>query len=157
MTDKNIKQVKEFLEARGIKTAILAFEETTRTSELAAKAIGCEVAQIAKSLVFITDKKAAVLVIASGKSRVDTAKLAKKLEASEARIADVKTVKEATGFPIGGVPPVAHNRPLRTFIDPRLMSFPVVYAAAGTPNAIIGIAPEDLKNVTSAEVSDVFE
>ena len=156
MTDKNIKQVKEFLEARGIKTTILAFEETTRTSELAAKAIGCEVAQIAKSLVFITDEKAVVLVIASGKSRVDTGKLAKKLEASEVKIADAKTVKEVTGFPIGGVPPVAHSKPLRTFIDASLMSFPVVYAAAGTPNAIIGISPEDLKNVTSAEVADVF-
>jgi len=157
LTDKNIKQVKEFLEARGIKTTILSFKETTRTSELAAKAIGCEVAQIAKSLVFITDEKAAVLVIASGKSRVDTRKLAKKLEASEVKIADAKTVKEVTGFPIGGVPPVAHDKPLRTFIDAHLMSFPVVYAAAGTPNAIIGISPEDLKNVTSAEVADVFE
>jgi len=157
LTDKNIKQVKEFLEARGIKTTVLAFEETTRTSELAAKAIGCEVAQIAKSLVFITDEKAVVLVIASGKSRVDTGKLAKKLEASVVKIADAKTVKEVTGFPIGGVPPVAHSKPLRTFIDASLMSFPVVYAAAGTPNAIIGISPEDLKNVTSAEVADVFE
>ena len=157
MTDKNIKQVKEFLEARCIKTTVLDFEETTRTSELAAKAIGCEVAQIAKSLVFITDEKAVVLVIASGKSRVDTGKLAKKLEASVVKIADAKTVKEVTGFPIGGVPPVAHSKPLRTFIDASLMSFPVVYAAAGTPNAIIGISPEDLKNVTSAEVADVFE
>ena len=157
MTDKNIRQVREFLEAQGIKAKILAFEETTRTSELAAKAIGCKVAQIAKSLVFITNEKAAVLVIASGKSRVDTRKLAEKLGTSEAKIADAKTVKEATGFSIGGVPPVAHNKPLTTFIDARLMSFPVVYAAAGTPNAVFGIAPEDLKNVTSAEVADVFE
>jgi len=157
LTDENIKQVKEFLEARGIKVTILAFEETTRTSELAAKAIGCEVAQIAKSLVFITDEGTAVLVIASGKSRVDTRKLAEKLGTSEVKIADAKTVKEVTGFPIGGVPPVAHNNPLRTFIDDHLMSFPVVYAAAGTPNAIIGISPKDLKNVTSAEVADVFE
>jgi len=157
LTDKNIRQVREFLEAQGIKAKILAFEETTRTSELAAKAIGCKVAQIAKSLVFITNEKAAVLVIASGKSRVDTRKLAEKLGTSEAKIADAKTVKEATGFSIGGVPPVAHNKPLTTFIDARLMSFPVVYAAAGTPNAVFGIAPEDLKNVTSAEVADVFE
>jgi len=157
LTDKNIKQVKEFLEARDTKVKILAFEETTRTSELAARAIGCDVAQIAKSLVFIIDEKDAVLVIASGKSRVDTRKLAEKLGASDVKIADAKTVKETTGFPIGGVPPVAHNKPLRTFIDARLMSFPVVYAAAGTPNAIFGIAPEDLKNITSAEVADVFE
>ena len=157
MDDRNIKQVKEFLEARGIKPTILAFEETTRTSELAARAIGCDVAQIAKSLVFIADEKDAVLVIASGKSRVDTRKLARMLGASEVKIADAKTVKEVTGFPVGGVPPVAHSKPLRTFIDASLMSFPVVYAAAGTPNAIIGISPEDLKNVTSAEVADVFE
>ena len=157
MTDKNIKQVKEFLDARGIRVSILTFKETTRTSELAAKAIRCEVDQIAKSLLFIADKETAVLVIASGKSRVDTRKLAEKLGASEVKIADAKTVKEVTGFPIGGVPPVAHSRPLRTFIDARLMSSPVAYAAAGTPNAIIGISPEDLKNVTSAEVADVFE
>jgi len=157
LDDRNIKQVKEFLEARGIKPKILAFEETTRTSELAAKAIGCDVAQIAKSLVFIADEKDAALVIASGKSRVDTRKLARMLGASEVKIADAKTVKEVTGFPVGGVPPVAHNRPLRTFIDARLMDFPVVYAAAGTPNAIFGIAPKDLRNVTSAEVADVFE
>ena len=157
MTEKNIKQVKEFLEARGINVTILNFKETTRTSELAAKAIGCEVSQIAKSLVFIPDRTSAVLVIASGKSRVDTRKLAEKLGASEARIADAKTVKETTGFPIGGVPPVAHNKSLRTFIDARLMSYPVVYAAAGTPNAILGISSEDLKKVTGAEVADVFE
>ncbi len=157
MADKNIKRVKEFLEAQGIKTTILAFEETTRTSELAARAIGCDVAQIAKSLVFITDTKDAVLVIASGKSRVDTKKLADKLGALDVKIADAKTVKESTGFPIGGVPPVAHNKPLRTFIDARLMSYPVVYAAAGTPNAILGISSEDLKKVAGAEVADVFE
>lgn len=156
MADKNIKRVKEFLEAQGIKTTILAFEETTRTSELAARAIGCDVAQIAKSLVFITDTKDAVLVIASGKSRVDTKKLADKLGALDVKIADAKTVKESTGFPIGGVPPVAHNKPLRTFIDARLMSYPVVYAA-GTPNAILGISSEDLKKVAGAEVADVFE
>jgi len=149
--------VKEFLEARGINITILNFKETTRTSELAAKAIGCEVPQIAKSLVFIADGTSAVLVIASGRSRVDTRKLAEKLGASEARIADAKTVKEVTGFPIGGVPPVAHNKPLKTFIDARLMSFPIVYAAAGTPNAIIGIAPQDLKNATSGELADIFE
>ena len=97
------------------------------------------------------------MVIASGKSRVDTRKLAEKLGASEARIADAKTVKEVTGFPIGGVPPVAHNKPLKTFIDARLMSFPIVYAAAGTSNAIIGIAPQDLKNATSGELADIFE
>jgi len=157
LTDKNIKQVKEFLEARGINVTILNFKETTRTSELAAKAIGCEVSQIAKSLVFIADRTSAVLVIASGKSRVDTRKLAEKLGASEARIANAKTVKEVTGFPIGGVPPVAHNKPLKTFIDARLMSFPIVYAAAGTSNAIIGIAPQDLKNATSGELADIFE
>jgi len=157
LADKNIKRVKEFLEAQGIKTTILAFEETTRTSELAARAIGCDVAQIAKSLVFITDTKDAVLVIASGKSRVDTKKLADKLGASEVKIADAKTVKDSTGFPIGGVPPVAHNKSLRTFIDARLMSYPVVYAAAGTPNAILGISSEDLKKVTGAEVAAVFE
>lgn len=100
-----------------------------------------------------------ILVIASGRKSVDTGKLAERLGSGKekVRIADAKTVKQVTGFPVGGVPPVAHDNPLRTILDPSLMQFQVVYAAAGTPNAVFGIDPKELIKMTGAELAEIFQ
>ncbi|MGA3110242.1 MAG: YbaK/EbsC family protein [Candidatus Bathyarchaeia archaeon] len=153
----NVLRVKEFIKSRGVEAEIVTFNESTRTSELAAATIGCEVAQIAKSLVFIADDQETILVIASGRNRVDTEKLAERVGNRRVKIADAKTVKRVTGFPVGGVPPVGHSHPLRTILDPTLMKFRLVYAAAGTPNAVFGINPRDLKELTGAELAEVFQ
>jgi len=154
--NENVLRVKEFMRSRGVGVEIVTFDESTRTSELAASAIGCEVAQIAKSLVFILDDQEPILVIASGRNRVDTERLAERVGNRRVKIADAKTVKQVTGFPVGGVPPVAHSEPIRTILDPTLMQFKIVYAAAGTPNAVFGIHPEELRRLSGAELVDVF-
>ncbi len=153
----NTLRVKEFIRSRGIEVEIVTFDESTRTSELAAATIGCEVAQIAKSIVFIVDDEQPILVIASGPNRVDTEKLADQVGSEKVKIADAKTVKRVTGFPVGGVPPVAHDSQLRTILDPSLMRFQVVFAAAGTPNTVFGISPKELKELTSGEFAEVFQ
>jgi Cys-tRNA(Pro) deacylase len=153
----NVTRVKESLESRGIKVEVLKFEESTRTSELAARAIGCDVAQIAKSLLFVIDDRDPVLVIASGRNKVDTTKLAQRVGNLSVKIADAKRVKQITGFPIGGVPPVAHRNALRTILDPSLLRFNLIYAAAGMPNAVFGIDPRVLQKLTGAELAEVFQ
>ncbi|MFZ5828024.1 MAG: YbaK/EbsC family protein [Bacillota bacterium] len=112
---RNAERVQEALRSRGAKGQVIEFEATTRTSADAAAAIGATVAQIAKSLVFMAGEEL-VLVIASGTNRVSMAKLAALLGAPVRR-PDGDTVKQRTGFPIGGVPPVGHDTPLRTLID----------------------------------------
>lgn len=121
--------------------------QTTRTAADAAKAIGCEVAQIAKSLVFRSGDEA-VLVIASGTNRVDAARLG-------LTKADADFVREKTGFAIGGVPPVGHISPIRTLIDEDLLRFDRIWAAAGTPNAVFELSPSDLPRITGGAVVNI--
>lgn len=155
MAHPNIERVRERLREQGIETQPVEFAESTRTSADAAAAIGTTVAQIAKSLVFMADGKP-VLVIASGANRVDTKKLGALLNARITR-ADADAVRQATGFPIGGVPPVAHATPLRTLIDEDLLTYPSIWAAAGTPNAVFETTPADLVKMTNGQVADLKE
>ena len=133
---------------------VVEFEASTRTSADAAAAIGCTVAEIAKSLVFRSASGGPVLVIASGVNRVDEKKvralLGEKIERAEADF-----VREATGFAIGGVPPLGHATPPTVLIDSDLERFPSVWAAAGTPNAVFKITPPDLIRLTQGRVADV--
>lgn len=127
---------------------VLEFEASTRTAADAAAAIGCTVAQIAKSLVFRTVAGARpVLVITSGANRVDVERVATELGEPIAR-ADADFVREATGFAIGGVPPVGHARSPVVLIDADLLRYPRIWAAAGTPNAVFGLTPDDLVRLT---------
>ncbi len=151
----NVERVRASLHERGIEAQPIEFAESTRTSAEAAAAIGTTVAQIAKSLVFLADG-APVLVIASGVNRVDTKKLAALLQAKITR-ADADAVRQATGFPIGGVPPTGHTSSLRTVIDDDLMTFDVIWAAAGTPNAVFQTTPADLQAMTGGQVADIKE
>jgi prolyl-tRNA editing enzyme YbaK/EbsC (Cys-tRNA(Pro) deacylase) len=149
------RRVHEALAARGIGFEVKEFPESTRTSAEAAAAIGCAVAQIAKSLVFRgAESGEAVLIIASGANRVDPAK-AKALLGEAIERADAEFVRSATGFVIGGVPPLGHDRPLRTLIDDDLLAFDVIWAAAGTPNAVFRLSPADLSALTGGHVGVV--
>lgn len=134
---------------------VLEFEESTRTAADAAAAVGCTVGQIAKSLVFMASESGRpVLVITSGSVRVDEAKVSALLgEAIERATADF--VRDTTGFAIGGVPPVAHQRPPVVFVDSNLLEYDVLWAAAGTPNAVFQLTPDDLVRLSGGTVSDV--
>ncbi len=155
MTHPNIERVRERLREQGIEAQPVEFAESTRTSADAAAAIGTTVAQIAKSLVFMANGQP-LLVIASGANRVDTKKLGALLDARITR-ADADAVRQATGFPIGGVPPLGHTTPLRTLIDEDLLAFTSIWAAAGTPNAVFETTPADLVKMTNGQVADLKE
>jgi Cys-tRNA(Pro) deacylase len=133
---------------------VLEFETSTRTSEDAAAAVGCTVAEIAKSLIFRAADGRPVLVIASGANRVDEKKV-RALLGQKIERADADFVRTATGYAIGGVPPVGHATPPIVLIDSDLQDFPAVWAAGGTPSAVFRIAPADLARLTQGRVADV--
>jgi len=139
----------------GPRFTVLEFDASTRTSAEAAAAIGCEVAEIAKSLVFKGARTGRpVLVVASGTNRVDEKKVAALIGKKIGR-ADAEFVREATGFAIGGVPPVGHATPPLTLIDEDLFRFEAIWAAAGTPNAVFKLTPAELQELTGGEVAAV--
>lgn len=142
------------LHAKGVPTKILEFPQGTRTAQDAAAAVGTTVGQIVKSLVFLADGHP-VLVLASGANRVDVHKLARAVGAVRVEKAGAEAVREATGFTIGGVPPVGHARPLSVYIDQDLLQYDTVYAAAGTPNAVFAIEPRLLQQITAGRVADL--
>jgi len=133
---------------------VLEFDLGTRTAADAAAAIGCTVAQIAKSLVFRANSGKSVLVIASGVNRVNEKKAAALVGESIAR-ADAEFVREATGFAIGGVPPVGHATTPVALIDQDLMAFEEIWAAAGTPNAVFRLTPADLVALTQGTIAAI--
>ena len=140
--------------AHGVQIAVTRFPSTTRTAQDAAREIGCTVAEIVKSLVFLADG-APVIALCSGADRVDEAKLTQAIGASSVRRATADEAKTATGYAIGGVPPFAHEGDLRVVIDRGLLEFATVWAAAGLPDAVFPIAPADLLRLASATVADV--
>ena len=133
---------------------VLELDASTRTSEEAAAAIGCTVAEIAKSLIFRAADGRPVLVIASGTNRVDEKKV-QALLGQKIERADADLVRAATGYAIGGVPPVGHATAPIVLIDGDLQRFAWVWAAAGTPNAVFCITPADLIRLTQGRVADV--
>jgi Cys-tRNA(Pro) deacylase len=147
-------RVQQALEAMGIAASIAEFPQGTKTAQDAARAIGTALGQIVKSLVFVADDRP-VLVLASGSNRVDLTKLARLAAASRVERAGADLVRSATGFAIGGVPPVGLASPLEVYVDRDLLQYPVVYAAAGTPTAIFPIAPPELVRITSGRSGDL--
>jgi prolyl-tRNA editing enzyme YbaK/EbsC (Cys-tRNA(Pro) deacylase) len=133
---------------------VVEFDASTRTSEDAAAAIGCTVAEIAKSLIFRSAQGRPVLVIASGVNRIDEGKVQALLGGKIGR-ADADFVRDMTGYGIGGVPPVGHATPPIVLIDRELERFAAVWAAAGTPNAVFRITPADLVRLTQGQVADI--
>ena len=133
---------------------VLEFDSTTRTAEDAAAAIGCTVAEIAKSLVFRAESGQSVLVVASGVNRVDEKKAAALVGERIGR-ADADFVRVKTGFAIGGVPPVGHATAPVVLIDEDLMRLTEIWAAAGTPNAVFRLTPADLVALTKGTIATI--
>jgi prolyl-tRNA editing enzyme YbaK/EbsC (Cys-tRNA(Pro) deacylase) len=140
----------------GLELEIRQFPEGTRTAEDAARAIGCTVAQIVKSLVFMSDERP-ILALVSGVDRVDIGRLAVATGAAETRRATGDEARSATGFSIGGVPPFGHGSPLTVLVDPGLLDHDIVWAAAGLPDAVFAIRPDDLVRVSGARVAELAE
>ena len=142
--------------AAGLAPDVRRFPEGTRTADDAAGAIGCDVGQIVKSLVFVTGGEP-VLALTSGRNRVDPSKLAALCGAPDARKATADEVRRATGYAIGGTPPFGHPTRLRCFADPDLMGCDMVWAAAGTPDSVFPIVPQELLRVAGAQVAPFTE
>ena len=143
--------------ALGDEFEVLEFEESTRTAADAAAAIGCTVAQIAKSMIFrAAETDRPVLVITSGSVRVDASKVANLLGEGVKR-ASPEFVRDNTGYAIGGVPPVAHRVQPIVLIDETLFNLECLWAAAGTPNAVFRLLPDDLSRLTAGVVADIAE
>lgn len=140
----------------GIEPRIQRFPEGTKTAADAARAIGCDVAQIVKTLVFMTDGRP-VIAFTSGANRVDPSKLAAMAGASEARRASPEEARAATGFGVGGTPPFGHPASLPAYVDPALLAFQEVWAAAGTPDSVFPLSPSELQRATGAEIADFIE
>lgn len=146
------QRIAKLLLEQGITTEVIEFSTSTRTAADAAAAVGTTVAQICKSIVFALDD-GAVLVVASGSNRIDPQKVEQVLGRPIGK-ANAALVRATTGFAIGGVPPVGHATALPILIDQDLLQYPVVYAAAGTPNTVFPIAPADLVHITGGTVID---
>lgn len=145
----SLDRVRAALAKAGTECHILTLPDSTHSAADAAKAIGCEVGQIAKSIIFrASTSDAPVLIIASGTNRVDEKKVAALIGVAVGK-ADADFIRERTGFAIGGVAPVGHTGPVRVLIDEDLWQFEAVWAAAGTPNAVFKTTPVQLQAITS--------
>jgi prolyl-tRNA editing enzyme YbaK/EbsC (Cys-tRNA(Pro) deacylase) len=153
---RSASRVQAALVAKGVTATVVELPASTRTAVEAAAAVGCDVAQIAKSLIFrgVTSGEP-LLVIASGANRVNEARVG---EAAGEAIgkADAEFVRARVGFAIGGIPPLGHDTPLRTFIDEDLLRFERIWAAAGTPNALFELSGADLPRLTGGRVLRVI-
>ncbi|MGH9224226.1 MAG: YbaK/EbsC family protein [Acidimicrobiales bacterium] len=155
---RNVRQVVEAGKALGVDVHAREFSQSTRTAADAAEAIGVELGQIVKSLVFgVGGDGSAEIVVAlvSGDNLLDERKLAAVVGGDEAWREDADTVRETTGYPVGGVPPFGHREPLRVFVDEDLLDYDEVWAAAGTPHVNFPISPNALLRATGGTVCDL--
>lgn len=150
---KSLKRVKAALEAAGLPVDVHEVGQA-RTAQEAADSVGCHLDQIAKSIIFRAETSGdAVLFLTAGGNKVDTAK-ASACAGEPLGKADAALIRVQTGFAIGGVAPIGHLNPIRAWIDPRLLEFDVVWAAAGTPRHVFPLDPQTLPNLTGAQHDD---
>ena len=156
-----IRRVLDAAARKGVTLDIHVFDESTHTAEEAARAVGAELGQIVKSLVFAAPAKDGTLTpivcLVSGPNRVDLARLAAVTAEPDIRRASAAEARELTGFVIGGIPPFGHGRPVRVVMDPDLGRFQVVWAAAGTPTAVFPVPPGTLRMLANAHVAPIAE
>jgi len=146
------QKVQDFLLALGFDCKVIEFQDSTRTSAEAAARISCQIGQIVKSLIFRGQTTAKpVLILTSGANRVDESRLSRYAGESIGR-ADAEFVRTTTGFAIGGVPPIGHVQPLETYLDEDLLQYEIIWAAAGTPNAVFELTPSILLKMTRGKV-----
>lgn len=146
------KKVKKLLDDFGLQPEIVEFDQSTKTSQMAADALGCDVGQIAKSMVFRNKADdSSILVIASGANRVERGKL-EEIIGKPVKLADPDFVLDKTGYAVGGVAPVGHVVQPKAYMDKDLLEYDYVWAAAGTSNSVFKINTQKLKEITHAEV-----
>ena len=152
------QRVQDAIAALGFANRVIELSEPVKTSQAAAGAVGCTVAQIVKSLVFLVTagerEGAPLLVLASGADRIDVARLAA-LVGAEVTMADPKFVRAVTGFAIGGIPPLGHAQPIEVLIERRLLAQPALWAAAGHPNSLFPLTPQELVAMTNGRVAEM--
>ena len=152
-----IQRVREAAARKGVTLDIRVFDESTHTAAEAAAAVGADIGQIVKSLVFVAPNDAEgldpILCLVSGPNRVDLARLAAVTGEKDVRRATAREANELTGFSIGGIPPIGHSQPIRVVMDPDLGRYPVVWAAAGTPTAVFPVSPATLRTLANATVA----
>jgi len=156
-----IQRVLDAATRKGVSLEIRVFDESTHTAAEAAAAVGAELGQIVKSLVFVTPADDGtlepILCLVSGPNRVDLARLAAVTGARDVRRATAREANELSGFTIGGIPPIGHARPMRVIMDPDLGRFQVVWAAAGTATAVFPVPPATLRSISNAIVAPIAE
>jgi len=156
-----VRRVVDAAERKGFHLEVSTFTESTHTAEDAAAALGAELGQIVKSLVFAAPRPDGslepVLCLVSGANRVDMARLATVTGERSIRRATAREAGELTGFTIGGIPPIGHPRPVRGIMDPDLGRYEVVWAAAGLPTAVFPVPPATLRMLSNAEVTPIAE
>lgn len=155
--DPRVQRVVDAGARAGIDVRPTRFPEGTHTAADAARAIGCRLAQIVKTLVFVDGDGEPVVFFVSGANRLDPAKGAAAAGLAELRKADARATKERTGFSIGGIPPFGHDHPIPMFVDEDLLAFDEVWAAAGLPDAVFPISPQELQRASGAHAVDVKE
>ena len=156
-----IRRVVDAAAKKGVDLQVVTFDESTHTAVEAARAVGAELGQIVKSLVFVIPKDGGelepVVVLMSGPNRVDLPRLGAVLVAPDIRRATAKEANELTGFVIGGIPPFGHDRRVRVVMDPDLGRYETVWAAAGLPNAVFPCSPTELRMLADAHVAPIAE
>jgi Cys-tRNA(Pro) deacylase len=150
------QRVQEAAQECGLQIEIVEFDQTTRTAPDAAAAIGCKLAQIVKSLLFVADGQP-VMALVSGANRLHEGKLARLCGVGRKKVkrADADQTRQATGFVIGGVPPFGHATTFPVYVDEDLMRLDIVWAAAGTPHTVFAIRPDELLRASRGSVADL--
>jgi prolyl-tRNA editing enzyme YbaK/EbsC (Cys-tRNA(Pro) deacylase) len=155
-----IQRVRDAAARKGVILDVTVFDKSTHTAEEAAAAVGAELGQIVKSLVFVApgeDGPEPILCLVAGHNRVDLARLAAVTGERDVRRATAREADELTGFTIGGIPPIGHARSIRVIMDPDLGRFQTVWAAAGTPSAVFPVPPATLRTLANATVAPITE
>ena len=153
-----VQRVLDAAQRRGVTLEVVTFDDSTHTAQDAARAVGADLGQIVKSIVFVTDRDEGLepcLVLVSGVNRVDVSLLSAILTEPRMRRATAIEAHELTGFSIGGIPPFGHVRPIRTIMDPDLTAFETVWSAAGTANTVFPMAPATVRMLANAMVTQI--
>ena len=144
----------EALNKMNSKIRLIKFEESTKTSQDAANALNMSIDQIGKSVVFKTEKGKFLLIIASGAEKINENLIEKEINEKIIKTTP-QEIKEYVGYPIGGIPPFAHDNPMKIFFDKKLLKFDKIFCAGGTPNLVFETTPEEILKITSAKILNV--
>ena len=152
MLSKSAQSIQDVLSQKDLNVRVLELPTSTRTAKDAAQSIGCDVGQIVKSLIFRTKyTNNPILILASGANLVNEKTIAQQI-GEEITKADADFTREVTGFAIGGIPPIGHKQPIKTYIDKDLLLYKEIWAAAGTPNAVFNLNPAMLESLTGGKI-----